>query len=330
MHLEPIEIRYLALNVTAEVGANDAIIGVRVVPAGRKGHTVFGRTLAQGELDSGESVAFYPYAGEELVFPVGSVQFFLQDVDRHNRPGSDGYAPVANVLWTWLMVGAPPDPALFRFLFASARRLDTAHSLCRHVLESLTKRSEPFFAARDRLFSALGNAELMCVALGRTVDMLKDIPGRFSAPSPSVSLSPKISQALREIRNAFEHIEDRALGNVREKPHADALSIFDQRDFIANGVLRYATHSLDIRTDVLPLLLSARQAILDAAVAASGAAKTINVPLSFPAAPSGSYERILERAYFLWENKSGTQWRDADSNWAEAERTDAAIHRGTG
>jgi hypothetical protein len=328
--LKPIEVRYLGVNLTSEVGANDAVIGVRVVPAGRDGHKVFGRTLAQGEADSGEPVRFYPYAGEELLFQVGSVQLFLEDVDKNSRSGPDGYAPVANALWTWLTVGAPPDPALFRFLFSSARRLDTAHSLCAHVLEALTDRPEPFIKARDRLFGALGDAELMCVALGRAIDMLQSMPARFSVPSCLPDITPSVALALREIRNAFEHIEDRALGNVRGKPHADALSIFDQQDFIANGVLRYASHSLDLQADVLPLLINARRATLDAAVAASGAAKTINVPLSFPAAPQGSYERILERAYFLWENRSGSTWWDADSNWAEAEGTDAAIHRSTG
>lgn len=300
------------------------------MPAGRDGHKILGRTLAQGEADTGEPVRFYPYAGEELFFPVGSVQIFLEDLDKHNRAGLDGYTPVANALWTWLVIGVPTDPALFRFLFASARRLDTAYLLCGHVLESLTDRSEPFIRARDRLFSALGNAELMCVALGRTIDMLQSIPTKFGMPPPLPDIAPSVVLALREIRNAFEHIEDRALGKVRGKLHPDALSIFEQRDFIANGVLRYASHSLDLQMDVLPLLMNARRGILDAAVAASGVAKTINVPVRFPAAPHGSHERVLERAYFLWESQSGSNWWDPDSNWAEAERAEAAIHRDMG
>jgi hypothetical protein len=309
------------VSLTPEVGANDALVGVRVVPAGRDGKRVFGRTLAGGEPDSGEPVSFYPYRGEELHFLPGSIQIFLQDVDRGNQPGSDGYAPVSNTLWTWLTFGSPPDPALFRFLFAAARRLDTAHSLCVDALEALTDRPEPFIKARQRPFGALGIAELMCVALERATDMLQGIPARFSVP---VSLPKNLSAArpaLREIRNALEHIEDRALGNVRGKPHADALSIFDQRDFISSGVLRYASYSLDLKADVLPVLVESRRAVLDVAIATAGAAKTLNVPLTFPPAPPGSYERIQERAYFLWENRQGCAWWDSDSNWFEAERT---------
>jgi hypothetical protein len=328
--LKPIEIRYLGVNLTDEVGANDALIGVRVVPAGRDGNKVYGRTLAEGEPDSGEPVSFYPYAGEELHFAAGSIQIFLRDLDNANQPGPDGYTAVSNTLWTWLMVGAPPDPAFFRFLFAAARRLDTTHSLHVEVLAALTRQPEPFIKARQRLFGALGFAELMCVALGRAIDMLQSVPSQFSVPLALPSAVSSVSPALREIRNAFEHIEDRALGNVRGRPHADALSIFDQRDFISRGVLRYASHSLDMRADILPMLIDARRAVLEAAVMTAGAAKILNVPLSFPAAPPGSYERIRDRAYFLWENREGLAWWDADSNWFEAEGTEATALRRAG
>lgn len=75
--LKPTEIRYLGVNLTSEVDANDAVIGIRVVPAGRDGSKVLGRTLAQGEPDSGEPISFYPYAGEEMLFPAGSVPISL-------------------------------------------------------------------------------------------------------------------------------------------------------------------------------------------------------------------------------------------------------------
>jgi hypothetical protein len=316
--------------LTSEVGANDALLGVRVVPNGRDGTKVFGRTLAEGESDSGEPVSFYPYAGEELHFPPGSVRVSLRDVDREGQPGPDGYSPVSNTLWTWLFFGAPPDPTIFRFLFAAARRLDTAHSLCANVLDALTDRPEPFIKARQRLFGALGLAELMCVALGRAIDMLRDIPSQFGMQVTLHNSISTLSPALLEIRNAFEHIEDRALGNVRGKPHPDALSIFDQRDFVASGVLRYASYSLDMKSDVLPMLIESRRTILELAVATAGAARTLNVSVSFPSAPPGSYERIQERAYLLWQKRQGSAWWDPESNWLEAERTDAASVRAAG
>lgn len=328
--MKPHTVRFLSVSLTPEVGANDALLGVRVVSAGRDGHRVFGRTLADGEVDTGDSVAFFPYAGEELHFPAGSVQIFLRDLDRGTNPGPDGYAPISNTLWTWLSFGAPLDPALFRYLFAAARRLDTAHSLCAGVLAALTGRDESFIRARQRLFEGLGHAELMCVAAGRAIQMLQDVHTHFSVPVTLPHSVLNLLPALQEIRNAFEHIEDRALGNVRRKPHADALSIFDQRDFISQGVLRYAAYSLDLKDQLLPMLVDTRMVIFRIASAVAGSVRTMVPPIGFPAAPPGSYERVQERAYFLWKNQTGSAWWDPDSNWSEAERTDAAEFRRVG
>jgi hypothetical protein len=323
-------VRYLGVSLTPNVGANDFLIAVRVVTAGRDGHRVLGRTLADGEDDSGEPVAFYPYLGEELNFPSGSVRVFLRDIERGNEPGPDGYAPVSNTLWTWLTIGAPPDPAFFRFLFAAARRLDTAHSLCGDLLAALTESDEPFIKARNRLFGALGLAELMCIALGRAIDMLRGVQAQFSVP---VSLPVGVLDllpVLHDFRNAFEHIEDRALGNVYGKPHADALSIFDQRDLISGGVLRYGSHSLDLRTQVVPMLVESRRAVIEMAAATAGTVRGVVPPINYPSAPPGSYERIQERAYFLWKNRTGCAWWDPVSNWSEAEQADALEFRKAG
>jgi hypothetical protein len=326
--MKPQRVLYIGVNVTPEVGANDALLGVRVVPAGRDGQRVLGRALADGEADTGAAIEFYPYKGDELHFPAGSIQIRLQDIDRESPPGPDGYAPIANTLWTWLTFGDPPDPALFRYLFAAARRLDAAHALCDAVIGQLADRDEPFIKARTRLFGALGSAEQMCVATSRAIDMLQAVSGKFpgvavALPSSAVAIAP----ALKEIRNAFEHIEDRALGNVWGKPHPDSLSIFNQADFVSKGILRYASHTLDVRTQVLPLLVASRHALLAVAAAVGGAARTLAPPLTFPSAPPGAHERIEERAYFLWKNQTGKTWWDTDSNWFEAEKADAAEFR---
>ncbi|TPV97332.1 MAG: hypothetical protein USCAAHI_03231 [Beijerinckiaceae bacterium] len=47
----PVEVRFLSVNVTPDVGANDSLVAVRVVPAGRDGTKVYGRTLKPGEVD---------------------------------------------------------------------------------------------------------------------------------------------------------------------------------------------------------------------------------------------------------------------------------------
>jgi hypothetical protein len=78
----PVEVRFLSTNVTPEVGANDGLVAVRVVPAGRDGTKVYGRTLKSGEIDPGVPVTYDPYAGEELHFRPGSIQILIGDVPR--------------------------------------------------------------------------------------------------------------------------------------------------------------------------------------------------------------------------------------------------------
>ena len=58
--MKPIEIRYLSVNLTPQVLANDSLIGVRVGPAGRNGNKVYGRTLGRDEPDSNQPVVFNP------------------------------------------------------------------------------------------------------------------------------------------------------------------------------------------------------------------------------------------------------------------------------
>jgi hypothetical protein len=61
-------------------------------------------------------------------------------------------------------------------------------------------------------------------------------------PAPFV----EIRRALIEIRNAYEHIDDRARGRIRERPHPDALSIFDWTALFQEGVIRYGAHQLSL------------------------------------------------------------------------------------
>ena len=46
------------------------------------------------------------------------------------------------------------------------------------------------------------------------------------------------------IRDAFEHIDERAMGHARWEGKADAMSIFNQADLVAAGVLRYDISSI--------------------------------------------------------------------------------------
>ena len=278
MTIKPIT--YISFNLGPDMGIDDLLVGIRVISTGRDGRTVLGRTLNYGEMDSGEGIVLQP--GERLLFPPGSVKATIQDIDRENTPGADGYAVIANTVWTWLQIGLSPDQSFFNYLFAAARRLDSAHALCVSAMSEFNNPpDESFIKYRARIYRALGNAELMCIALNRAYRMIKDIPAKFSAVTTVSNEVDTILPALTAIRDAFEHIDERAMGNVRHEQQTDALSIFNQTNFVTSGVLRYANYSLDLRLQVIPALIAGRKFILDVAIEKGGAAKTVNIPIWF-------------------------------------------------
>ena len=273
-------VTYISINLGPQVGDGDFLAGVRVVPAGRKGNRVYGRTLNHGEPDSGEGIPLE--VGETLEFPAGSVSVTMADVDRYSEPGPDGYAPVANTVWTWLSI--PPfesDQTFINYLLAAARRLDAAHMDCSRALHVLTDQpAEKGFRAREAMFRALGDAESMCVALGRGIQMIARASSTILSSTAVPPEIRSIENKVKTMRDAFEHIDERALGVARRENSSAALSVFDQSDFFTLGVLRYADYSLDIRTEVVPALISGRQFIVEAATRA-GLRKTINAPIEW-------------------------------------------------
>lgn len=280
MTSEPVT--YIGVTLGPNAGDNDALWFVRVVPDGKEGNKVFGRTLNQGEVDSGIGIMRQP--GEEMCFRPGSVKVTIWDIDRENLPAEDGYADISNTVWTWLQIGPRPTETFFNYLFAASRRLDQAHALTVDALSGLGDRpGEPFIKTRSRLFNALGKAELMCIALSRAISMMKDIPTKFSTTTSLPIEVDSVLAALKSIRNAFEHIEDRVFGvvNASGRRDTDAITVFNQSDFLRSGVLSYGSHSLDLEKQVIPTLVAARKFLFDMAVEKHGKAKTLNTSVEF-------------------------------------------------
>lgn len=124
------------------------------------------------------------------------------------------------------------------------------------------------------MLRSLSLAELAIVAFGRTVDMLVPVQSLFTVRATlPASLAAK-ADAIRAMRNAFEHIEDRAFGNERGKPHADALTVFDQRAFFEGGLISYASHSLDMKVELPELFSLARAYICAVASEVGGFVRT--------------------------------------------------------
>ena len=247
-------ITHISINLGPDGDASGFLVGVRVIPAGRDGDTVLGRTLNHGEPDFGHGIVVQQ--GERLMFPPGSVKVTIQDADGTNTPAPDGYATIANLVWAWLNIPPYPKVELFNHLFAVARRLDSAYSLCVSAMGKISTPPDD----RARFFGALAEAELMCIALNSVDGMIKAIATDFLV----ATTAPHEIDALLPAVNAIE-----------------ALSKSKQLELSTSGILRYGNHSLDLTEHVIPALVAARKFILDAMVEETAEAKTINGTLTF-------------------------------------------------
>ena len=267
-------ITYFSLNLGPSVGATDFMVGIRVVPDGRNGNEVYGRALNTGEPDNGEGILLN--VGDTLVYPEGSLRVTLEDVDKYAQVQPNGYAPITNTVWTWLQIPPHQSEAFSHYMLATARRLDQAHALCVQVLDVLASLPEEHgIPMRTRVFNALANSESMCLALSRAIRMIRNAADKFNVTTPVHPDLLSVEEPATAIRDAFEHMDERALGIARRETPTDALSIFNQGDLVSGRALRYAGYSLSLTLDVLPNLVKARQFLYDA-IAEPGNTKTMN------------------------------------------------------
>lgn len=235
----------------------------RIVPDGREGNKVFARSLKPGEVDNGEVV--HVGAGEQLVIRAGGFSVGSDEIDALSPVGMGGYAPVANTIWTWHQFKGE-QLGYFLFIFAFARRLDAAHRSWSEAMKDRENAiSEGGITRRAGSFNALATAEVTLVALYRTTTMAGTLVQKYCPDLVVPDEVQKIQPALKEMRDAFEHIDERAEGKVgmNQKLDSSALSIFDQPDFIESAVLRYKEHSLNFDEDVLSALLACRELIIE-------------------------------------------------------------------
>lgn len=252
------------------VDTNDVLTWVRVVPDGRDGSTVYGRALLFDEPDTGLAPQLRP--GDNFIFRPGKLVFSIDSVDTSVAVKfEDGYATIANTVWTWLSL----YPTLFqkivseevsRFLLSAARRLDASYEAFSLIRSKLKELDGVEYGIRQRhlIFEIMGLVEIAIVAINRALQMALQIHNHYSVNVPFPDSVRDKLPALKEMRNAYEHIEDRALGRVKNKPHIDALSVFNYERLFVEGIATYSSYELDIHNETTLLLIDTRQYLKEA------------------------------------------------------------------
>ena len=240
------------------------LFGRRIVPVKREGNIVYARTLRRDEEDTGEAIHIGP--GDQLTFLPGALEINSRDIDEYYNPkGLGGYRPVANTVWTWHQFAAE-QPEFFLFLFSLARRTDAAQALWASAIQARDKaRDDGGISQRQGHFKELAAAEMAIIALGRCYRMVCDLIKNHCPELQVPDSVTKTLKAVQEMRNAFEHIDERAEGKVRGgKVDSDAFTIFNQPDFVEASILRYKAHELNFESDVIAALVDCRELIMDA------------------------------------------------------------------
>ena len=225
----------------------------RLVPAGSDENTVYARSLRLGEEDTGEVV--HVPAGKRLVIRVGDLSIDSEELDAKSPKGRGGYAPVADTIWTWYQIAGVEDVKLLMLLLAASRRLDAAHVFWSETMGALEE--TPTLAGnlrRSALFRALAMAEVTLISLSREMEMINRLEKEFSL---GLQMSEKFEsnmRVLRQMRNALEHIDDRAMGQATDGTADSAMSIFFQPYFVDQGIVTYAGDALSF-TEGVPLVL---------------------------------------------------------------------------
>ena len=233
----------------------------RLVPAGSDENTVFARSLRPGEEDTGETV--HVPAGKRLMIRPGDLSFDSDEIDSRSPKGRAGYAPVADTIWTWYRIVGAKGQSLLMMLLAAARRLDATHVFWSATMDALEESATlAGIERRSTLFRALAMAEVTVISLSRAVAMLYHLEEKFSLGLQIPQEIESFKDTLRQMRNALEHIDDRAMGEAKDGTVDSAMSIFLQPLFVDNGVLTYAGKDVVVTTGVPVALGHCRQVLI--------------------------------------------------------------------
>lgn len=291
---DELSIEGFGIHLTKEVGTTeDLLYFARIIPDGREGRIVYARTLQRGEPDPGATVTIRPRTGETLEFREGGLFVSIAEVDDlllKTTPSGQ----ITNTLWTWFRIAATGTTEQHNYILAAGRRLDSAKILHTNILQLLDQVGAQDLRPlrrRHAAYEAIATAEIFIVALNRALQMIVALKKYFGVTASIPVEITSAVEAIYHIRNAYEHIEDRAFGKVKRKPDADALSVFDYTRFITSGVVSYAGHQLDVRAQTIAIFVAAREYLLTVTAELCGPMRINTAAIAFFEAPKEQQNR---------------------------------------
>ena len=180
---------------------------------------------------------------------------------------ADGYRPICDPLWAVAaIVGSPPFSEA-RLVLSAARRLDAAHRQFERVregLDNLPSLGSP--AGRAAIHEVIGDAELAVIALDMALTIAVGLSDRLNLSAHVPSLLATRQPFIKELRNHYSHVDERAFGRIKGKPApglAEAAFHFDP--LIADRKLtNLKAQSLGIDDEATTLFVATRDYLVGA------------------------------------------------------------------
>jgi hypothetical protein len=184
-------------------------------------------------------------------------------IEQPARP--DGYRPITDPLWVWgRILGVPSDEA-WRLFWSAARRLDTGHrqvERVREAIEVLPPTESP--AGRQAVQEVIGDAESAIWALDKALDIAVGIPGRFRVAGALPKIIGEKRPLIQALRDHYSHIDERALGKVKEKADPTAEDAFEYAAIFTRHEFTDGTDSLGIDEEATDLCIATRDYLVGA------------------------------------------------------------------
>ena len=184
------------------------------------------------------------------------------------RCRSDGYVPLTYAVMVWSGFHDKPRDARFWYFSSLARKLDFAHLQFERVRVGIAALKTPSEYLLETAMEVLSDAEAAMTALHRACSMSEGLQQLYGAPALPRFVTIGRLKAIEELRHAYEHVDDRALGCIyRNKPDiAEAHSVFLKADFGRNLVelhqLSYRQWTFDVDSEASTVCTALRDYVM--------------------------------------------------------------------
>jgi hypothetical protein len=178
-------------------------------------------------------------------------------------PREDGYRPICDPLWVWAALAGAPSRTESRVGHTPARRLDAGHLQIERVRDGINRLQSgtpPLGspAGRAVMHEVIGDAELAIIALDAAITIAVSLTGRYRVTAGLPALVGRKQTLVRNLRDHYSHVKERALGYVPEDRDVRFEDAFNFDALINDREYTEGADSLGIDAEATELIVATR------------------------------------------------------------------------